>query len=69
MGNRIFKTETILKTKTRILTLSKLFKNWSRKIHKQNLITKIDQNDQQSVRDQLRSEDDEQLLEPVIHDI
>ena len=62
-----FKVEEIFKSKTRILTSSKIFKDWARKIHNQNLITEIDQIDQQSVRDQSRSDDN--ISDIFIHDI
>ena len=64
----VFKTEVISKSKTRILTSQKVFKNWSRKIHERNLILEIDQIDQQSIlEDQSRFEDSEDST--VIHNI
>ena len=54
----IFKQDEINKSKTRVLTSLEVFSNWSRKIHDRNLITEIDQIDQESIREnESRNED------------
>ena len=63
----IFKPEAIEKSKTRILTSSKMFNDWAKNIHDRNLILEIDQIDQQSVSRNQPSIDDES--DTIIHNI
>ena len=64
----IFKDEVVNKSKTRVLTSSNEFSEWARLIHEKNLISEIDQIDQESILDNNVIDIDE-VSETVIHDI
>ena len=64
----IFKDEVVNKSKTRVLTSSSEFSDWARIIHEKNLISEIDQIDQESVLNNDVIDIDEES-ETVIHDI
>ena len=63
-----YENEAISRSKSRLITSSNIFKKWAKKIHERNLISEIDQLDQDRIREIILNDIDRNENE-VIHNL